>query len=246
MILCKNHILLDKYKAERIKYEEYIGSITKEKVLYARDQMDAYDLRILKLISELKICTSHQIANLLFKEKNNPVLFSNRRLKKLYRLGCIDRFFPSIDKGRLPTHITLAVIGAKVLEKRGFRRLLILNQNWKHTVAINEVLSHHKMNHEKFIIEDAIVWNESKIIPDIQLIGESSRKFIEVDMGTETIAVLKEKVENYYDYSIYNKDTNFTVLFACKYEETIKKLEKFVSILPNKNMFQFEKISQVL
>lgn len=211
MIKSQNWLLLNRFPKEREKYEEYTSFITKEKVEYAKAKVDEQDLKILKLINTMKISTSQQISRLLF--KTHSIRYTNRRLQKLFELGCIDRFFPlkEFTKRSDFVHVVLGSVGAKLLKIEKFRKIKTLNQNWRHTVMVNEIFSVFSL---KFKInswrrEIKISWEDHSTKkhtqqPDVfvRYVNQNKEKFafIEMDMGSESIGTLLNKVKNYINY----------------------------------------------
>lgn len=222
---------MDRYKEERIKYEEYTMKIDNEKVAYAKERLQKQDLLILKLLYKFKICTSTQLKSFVYKDKNITNQAFNRRLKRMYQLGCIDRFFPYVDQGTPQTHCVLAPIGARVLEIENFRKVVNLNQNWRHTVEVSQVLSKiHVMKHLRRIKNEMIIkWHEDKktmrVDSFISWIDNEKEKFamIEVDMGTEPLITLYEKIKNYISY--FNSE-------EFKYDKWQPYKDKKIAIVP--------------
>lgn len=232
--------LLDRYPKERLKYEEYISRITMDKVELARLRTDALDIEILKLVSELKICTSKQIIRFLLQNNKAKLKTCSNRLKKLFELGCIDRFFPMTPsgKGTEPVHVVLNLIGAKIIKHDGrFRRTILLNKSWRHTATVNEYLSLMYKDYDSYKIEDPLIWDETKIVPDIKFFKDDKEIFVEVDMGTESIILLKDKISKYCDYQRWANE-DIEVIFVLRYEDTKEKLDRFINQLIKKNIFK--------
>lgn len=75
-----------------------------------------------------------------FNHSKNPQKLCNSRLRKLYRLQCINRFFPPIKqgKGSSKAHICLDRAGFKALKLEDFSsyRYRKLPFNYKHKIAV--------------------------------------------------------------------------------------------------------------
>lgn len=215
---CNNWLLIEKFKKEREQYEKYTNRITKEKILIAKSKIDDVDKKILQTIYKLKICTSTQLSKIIYSNVKFANRYINNRLKKLFNLGCIDRFFPAKEKGSYPVHVILAPIGAKILEISNFKKTTLLNQKWRHTVFLNEILSNILMKYRVKIyrIEMWIERNEDfKIRADMFCGWIKNEKIIfsilELDMGTELMKDVIAKVKKYNKYfnSEYFKKANW-------------------------------------
>jgi hypothetical protein len=209
MIKCTNWILLDRYKEDRAKYEEYTSRVTKDKIQFASLKTDDDDKNILRLIHKLKVCTSRQVSKIIFRDEKHPIKKCNNKLKKLYELGCIDRFFPAVEKGSPQTHLVLAPIGAHLIEARKFRKIFSLNQNWRHQVFTNEVLAELSNKYEvtKWRGELVVEWinnNKTQTIRSDAFCGweDGFEKYamFEIDLSTEHMDELKSKVKQYHNY----------------------------------------------
>lgn len=217
MITSQGWLLVNRYPEETKKYEEYTTIITKEKIQLALLKLNELDFKILNLIKSLKIVTSIQLTRFIYKEeigiKKNAIVYTNRRLKKLYELGCIDRFFPLVEntKGLDYVHVVLGPVGSKILKLEKFRRVKSLNQNWRHTVMVNEILSNLsvKFSVTKWKKELKLEWKsgDTKLHnqqPDLFITYTNKKQekyaFIEADMGTEMLQTLVNKSKKYIEY----------------------------------------------
>lgn len=164
MIHCKNWILVERYKEQREKYEQYTASMSKSKVEFAITKTNETDIRILKLIHQMKIINSSQIAKIIFKDTKYPVKYCNNHLKKLFELGCIDRFFPLAESGYPQSHVVLAPIGAKLINLENFKKITELSMKWRHTVARSELFSNifNKKVITEWRPEVTLEWEEKK------------------------------------------------------------------------------------
>lgn len=264
MIISQNCILVERFKEEREEYEQYVKHITKEKILIAKEKMNDNDLKVLKLVYQFKICTSDQIAKMVFKHSKSPTKLANNSIKKLFTLGCIDRFFPMINSGSSKTHVVLAPIGARIIEIKQFRRMLVLTQNWKHTVSANDVLAYlfSKYKLLDFKSEMKIEFKNTTIRPDL-FVGwkdENKEKYamFEIDLGTEHMVILNKKVKTYCEYfnSIGFKVDKWqpyeniaimpTIIFIFNDKERARKLSNYIQKLETTVRFQvftFDKLN---
>lgn len=264
MITSNSWLLLNRFPKELEEYEEKFSRITREQIDYARSRVDEKDIAILKVISTGKILNSAQITKLVFKNQKSSNRTCNNRLKKLYQLGCIDRFFPIADGGRSNdfVHCVLGPIGARILDAKGFRRTKVLNQNWRHTVAINETFANLSLKFDlklwrrevRFSWEDEATREKHQqadaFVGYINSKGKEKYAMIEVDMGTETIDELIDKAKNYTEY--FNgsefKRANWQpyenvaiipeVFFIMKYEKDALKLKKKIQKLETNVSFK--------
>ncbi|MNJ90181.1 hypothetical protein D3C87_77750 [compost metagenome] len=206
MIISQNCILVERFREERKSYEEYVKQITQEKIHLAKIKTNERDIKILKLIYRLRFCTSSQIAKMVFKNQKHPQKLANSSIKKLFMLGCIDRFFPVVEKGSSQTHIVLAPIGARLIEIKGFRKVIALTQNWRHVISCNEIIS-EIFNKYKLIdskTEIKIEFKNKILRPDLFAGWENNQKeyfsMFEIDLGTEHMNILTQKIKNYIEY----------------------------------------------
>lgn len=269
MIRSEGWLLINRYPEETKKYEEYTSTITREKIQLAQLKLTEVDLKILKVIHQLRITTSAQISRFIYKEetgiKKYAIRYTNNRLKKLYELGCIDRFFPLLEntKGLDYVHVVIGPVGARVLNIEKFRRVKYLNQNWRHTIMTNEILSNIfiRFNIVSWKKELKLEWKNELADTRIQqpdlFIGYTNNKrekyaFVEADMGTEPIQTLLTKTKRYIEY--YNssefskaywqphKKDNITILpevwFIMKYKKDAISLKTKLSKIDSDIVFK--------
>lgn len=246
MIISDTYLIFPYSKDKFEAYEEKFKRITQEQILLAKESLNELDLEILNLIHNCKITTSLQIQKLTKVKLDKTI---RRRIAKLYDLGCIDAFRPYIQKGTSPIHCVVGPVGARILDIKGFRRMRTLNQNWKHTIAVNETYANLsvKFDVKSWEKELKLTWEdeatrEKHQQPDafihyINSKGRTNYAMIEVDMGTESIDVLVEKVKNYIEYFNGNEfkrakwqpRKNIAIIpevfFIMKYEKDALKLK---------------------
>jgi hypothetical protein len=252
LIKSSSWLLVEKFKKEREDYENYTNRVTGEKIDFAKNKTSEVDLKILKLIGKLKMCTSSQVAKYIYQTNAHRQKYCNTHLQKLFQLGCIDRFFPAVEKGSPQTHIVLAPIGAKVIGIDNFRKITTLNQNWRHTIQTNEVLceiiSKYKVLNYK--IELPIEWEEKQKEKKLRVdlfcgfLKNNQKHYImvEVDLGTEPMSTLYKKIKNYESYfsgQSFKKDywqpmkkqkisVIPSILFALNENNRAQKLSNFI------------------
>ncbi|MFW5962013.1 MAG: replication-relaxation family protein [bacterium] len=147
------------------------------------------DFEILKFIYENRIVTSYQIAKLFWEGRSNSQGLANRRLRKLYDLHCIDRFFPIKKHGTSCQHLVLDVVGALVLGVNGdFEKLKELPVKYRHSVYtadfIVEARSFGLINEKVNYFLDGV--NVDIYYPQYNLV-------VDIDVGTESISYLIQK-----------------------------------------------------
>lgn len=145
----------------------------------------------------------------------------NKRLKALYNLHIIDRIYPVMGagKGSSKQHICLDKAGMILLELEKYNKPIITNSagdkalfsGWEHKIRINDyecILTQLTQEYDikilSYVVEEPVQFRGTKIIPDITCLlsynGKGYLFFIEVDMGTEDLGVVKNKLDNYVEY----------------------------------------------
>lgn len=212
MLTSENCILIESNKKAREKHEEAIKKSNISYITELRERLDEKDIRILQSISTMKIARSDQIAKIIYKHTKFSNKYANNKLLKLFELGCIDRFEPRapIGKGTNKAHYVLARNGAKILNITGFRTIRKLNQNWRHTVAVNDVLAGLALKYDVFDWRQELKLKyyfknaECEIRPDCFSYWVDNEKsnyaFFEIDLGTENQDVLNKKINAYHNY----------------------------------------------
>lgn len=247
-ITCNNWILLNKHKEAASEYERKFKQLKNEHVEFAKIKLDKQDISVLKFIHRFKIVTSKQIWTTIFKNEKYPNRYCNKKLKKLYDLGCIDRFFPAVNSGSPLVHVVLSKVGAKILDINKFRKIERLPNNWRHTVLSNDISSYLINKYSLFILKTEVPmeWEEKngkkKIQADIYVNWDNGSDIgmhvmFEIDTGTESMSELYSKLKNYHKYfnSEALKQANWQpykdviiipkVVFVMDSEERAKKLQ---------------------
>lgn len=210
MLRCDNVRLLNKYPAERKKYEENFEKVSKEQVFEAKLKCrKILDMDTLTLISKFRIITSDAIAKVLYKDFVYPEKTANNHLRIMFKLGIVDRFWPEPDAtaGSTPTHFILGPVGARILELDGFKRMKEIPQKWRHYVMVSDYYAYFV---NKFKVLD---WSneyrlhyKNKKMDDQQIKADALIKtpdiiyLLELDTGSEAIQVLKDKIDAYGEY----------------------------------------------
>lgn len=116
----------------------------------------------------------------------------NRRLRILYDLHCIDRYFPPAKEGSSKQHVVLDRAGARLLNIKNFNKKNTLPGNYFHTILQVEFkirAKHHG-------------WGWGALETDFgpfraDIYYESINAAVEIDCGTETHTTLKRKAKKY-------------------------------------------------
>lgn len=140
-----------------------------------------------------------------FKGRKQAQKLTCRRLRVLYDLHCIDRFFPVVEKGSPPQHLVLDYGGVKVLDIENFKKTRRLPIDFKHKILQTEFRIRAK--------EKGFSWGkrEEKIGPiRADLYYPNFNMAVEIDRGTETKKTLKKKIKKYN--RLINRD--ITVIFV--------------------------------
>jgi hypothetical protein len=177
------------------------------------------DLGLLKLIADRKLLRRDQIQALYPKFPSTD--FLNKRLKTLYQKHLIDKIFPQVGlgMGSSKAHICLDRAGIIYLDMEDYNKPIKTDKNgmrslpsgWEHTVAINDYECRIK---EFFQGEHSVIlkywtelphpYNDTFLKPDITFLVKHKGKgflfFVEVDLGTEGMTQVKNKLDSYKDY----------------------------------------------
>lgn len=131
--------------------------------------------------------TSEQIAYKFFNGNRMP---ANRRLRILYDLYCVNRFFPPVPSGMAPQHVVLDRAGLKIIGSDS-KPIASLPRHYNHTILVNDWLIrwHGETNYKL-----------GKIIPDIYY--PEYKLAVEIDTGTESRNTLKNKLLAYNQLNI--------------------------------------------
>gem|GEM_PF-5103814 len=117
----------------------------------------------------------------------------NRRLRILYDLHCIDKFYPPapIGEGSMPAHIVLDYAGAKALDI-DLVKIRELPLTFKHHTLVAE--------YRIKAYRHGFSWGrrEERLGPVVaDIYYPEHRIAVEVDRGTEYLKTLRRKTENY-------------------------------------------------
>jgi len=208
---------MSKYNRPEVK------QITKQWVSENVKNITERDIGLLNLLYEHKrrLLRRDQIQRLYPVFESSSVL--NRRLRKLYELYVLDRFYPKIGigMGSSQQHICLDKAGLVLLKIDKYNKPINYDHNgnkvlffgWEHKILLNEyecVICEliNDISAEVLIykVEENISFFDNQFIPDIFLLIEYQGKgyvfFIEVDLGTEDIPYIKRKINQYKEYYI--------------------------------------------
>lgn len=173
------------------------------------------DEGLLKIIHQKRYLKRDQIEILYPHFASTNVL--NRRLKTLFEKHFIDRFYPSVrtGEGSSQQYVCLDRAGAVLFDLGPFRKPIrygpegerYLPQDWRHHSLIIDAECAIRKEFDVVLMEQEerrIFGRDRILIPDILTIVRVQNKggafFLEVDMGTEDIGIIREKVERYKQY----------------------------------------------
>ena len=182
------------------------------------------DERILRFIYDNRLVTSKQVAKLFWRGCSQSHYLADRRLRILYELHCIDRFFPPapVGEGTNPQHIALDRAGAKVLGLDNFNRLRELPNSYRHHVLAAEFRLRAKL--KGFGTGN----KEQKVGPiRADIYYPNYNICVEIDRGTETYETLERKAKR------YNRLPDKTVVFVTS--GPVKRKDRFLDMLTGDN-----------
>lgn len=198
-----------------------IKQITKQWVKENVKNITERDIGLLNLLYENKrrLLKRDQIQRLYPVFESVSVL--NRRLKKLYNLYVLDKFYPrvGIGEGSSQQHVCLDKAGMILLKIEKYNKPInydnkgnkVLFSGWEHKILLNEyecIIREliNEINAKILIykVEESIAYLGNQFIPDIFILIEYQGKgyvfHIEIDLGTEDIPYIKRKINQYKDY----------------------------------------------
>lgn len=151
------------------------------------------DLEILRCLYDHRIVTSEQLARRFWPGCSQAAWLCNRRLRVLSDLHCVDRYYPVVyGGGSAPAHVVLDYAGAVVLGLTGWRKLPALPVTFPHTVLVSEVALRGLCYG---LVDYRLEFSLGSVRPDIYYPGR--RLAVEVDTGSQSLAVLAGKAERY-------------------------------------------------
>jgi Ni/Co efflux regulator RcnB len=216
--------VVNKYTREPVK-------ITDEHIEGIMRWITERDMQILMFLLRHPFATVEQIEMTLFSsmKPSNWRTKSNERLRRLYRVHCIDRWFPPVAEGAgsAQQHIILDKAGLLVIAKhKGYdpkkikwRKRTYIPQNYRHTLKIQDFKAMlHALNHQ-ITGGEIINWKQEheakiqyrteegrrEVIPDAMCIykyrpnGAFKIFFLEVDNATEDLDRLRSKIKRYVE-----------------------------------------------
>ncbi|AEO93408.1 replication initiation by nicking [Bacillus phage G] len=211
-------LLMERNRKLRDLHEEAVKKSNAHYINELKLRLNDKDIKILKMINMNKIVTTSQIAKIFYPDSNSPDKSTLKTMKKLFSLGCVDRFSPrlSIGEGSSEYHYVLTRPGSKLLDIKLFRPIKKLNQKWRHTVAVSEVFSGLASKYEvldwkqEIKLKYSVGSKEYEIRPDCfsyWLNNENDNyAFFEIDLSTENQDVLNKKIDAYHNYFFNSSD----------------------------------------
>lgn len=196
-----------------------VKQITKRWVMDNCTNVTERDMGMLKILANRRLLRRDHIQSLYPKFPSTDYL--NKRLSILYNKHIIDRIYPPVGmgKGSSKQHICLDRAGIILLGMDKYNKPIqydtegnkSLFMGWKHRIALNdyecrirEYCNSHDLSIIKIESEKDHPYHNTKIIPDIFLFIKNNTKghlfFIEVDLGTEDLPYVKDKMQGYVNY----------------------------------------------
>jgi len=193
----------------------------------------------------------------------------NARLLALHRAGLLRRYFIGTDCGGVKALYALSEKGARLVDVpyRGLRRrqdeVLVADFSVVHQLSINSVYcawkcgsgSANRMSIARWLTFTDSISRKADLIPDayaeLVLPAEKVSTFLEVDLGHEGLAILKEKAKRYLDFAIsgdYERtfhEKRFRVLVLARSEQRARSIQKAVSVVTNK-LFWFGTLANAM
>jgi len=211
---------MSKYNRPEVK------QITKQWVKENVKNITERDMGLLNLlyVNKRRLLRRDQIQRLYPVFESVSVL--NRRIRRLYELYVLDRFYPKVGTGMGSSqqHICLDRAGLILLGIDKYSKPINYDYNgnkvlffgWEHKILLNEyeciIRSLVSSINAKILIyraEESISFFDNQFIPDIFMLIEYQGKgyafFIEIDLGTEDIPYIKRKINQYKDYYLSKK-----------------------------------------
>lgn len=231
MITSDNTVLIEKNKKLRETHEEAIKNSNISYIKEIEQKLDLKDKRILQLINMMKIATTEHISKIIYKDNKFADKLTQKKMRKLFSYGCVDKFAPrlAIGEGSPHNHYVLARPGAKLLDLKKFRPIRKLNQKWRHTVAVSDVFAGLACKYVIYEWKQEMKLNyyvgskELEIRPDcfaqFTLKDKDNYAFFEIDLGTETQDILNKKIDAYHDY--FFKSSEFKKAFWQPFDEPV-------------------------
>jgi len=251
MLISDNCILVESNKRARETHEEAAKNSRISYIQELQEVLDQKDKMILNAVKFMRIARSDQIAKVVYKDTKYANRYTNNKLLKLFKYGCLDRFEPKaqMGKGSNKTHYVLARPGAKLLEIKGFRPMKKLNQKWRHTVAVSDVFAGLAYKYEVYDWRQELKLNymvgskEFEIRPDCfahwVMKDRDNYAFFEADLGTESQDILNKKINAYHDYFFnsnefkqhswqpFDNPVIIPIIFVLNDENRLKKLNNY-------------------
>lgn len=179
------------------------------------------DIGLLRLLlnNKRRLLRRDQLERLYPEFGSTAVL--NRRLKTLYRMHVLDKIYPSVGlgEGSSQQYICLDRAGILLLGLEKYNKPittdLVGNRSlflgWEHKVFINEyecmireVVNNIGGKVILYKVEEPYYYSDNRLIPDMFVFimygGKGYVFYIEVDLGTEDIPYIRDKLDKYKEY----------------------------------------------
>jgi len=221
-----------------------------------RIEVTGRDMEILRALCSYRVLSSGQIQMKFFSSKS----FSDRRLRKLFDHGLLDRIVPPVSRGRPEVLYTLGPEGRRIVaEELGVE---VGSLRWKRPKNLEHLLS---LNNFRLSLEEAagrtpgyslLGWEGNlriEVRPGVRLVPDAffclrtpkgkAFFFLEVDRSTEAGRRIERKMELYQAYRKrggFRRDfgfENFRVLIVTSGPKRIGRLLRIAGGLRLKVLF---------
>jgi hypothetical protein len=181
----------------------------------------------------------------------------NARLLRLTQAGLLKRFFTGTTAGGAKALYALSLQGARAVgvPLRGPQRrrdeAIIADFYVEHQLAVNEVYCRLKFRalppgifFRRWLALSEPITQELKLIPDgyveLETPGGTIGAFLEVDLGTESLTVWKEKVRQYLQLAVSGEfkrkfgEERFRILVIAHSERRLHSIRQMVATITDK------------
>lgn len=196
-----------------------VKQVTKQWVRENCKNITERDMGLLRLLQTRRLLRRDQIQKLYPEFASTDRL--NKRIKTLYNLHVVDKVYPPVGlyQGSSQQHICLDRAGIILLGLEKYNKPISTDSHggkhlplgWEHRVLINEYECRLRSFAESigasildYKVEESWKYSDTRLIPDIFCLikynGKGFPLIIEVDLGTEDIPYIKNKIDNYHKY----------------------------------------------
>jgi hypothetical protein len=195
------------------------------------------DLLLLDGLPALRIVDRDQVMRLL---GFTSIQRANARLQQLVLSGHLGRFF--IPSGRFGRKAIYHGVGTKPWSERAVSHQLAVNSI--HLALIRELLP-EQTSLSRWVTPRVQVSDVVPLIPDgyfeLRIADKLMRYFLEVDLGTEPLKVVKQKAEAYLRLAIHEGHVGpFRVLFVVSSERRLRTIQMTIGEVTPKLFFLAE------